>query len=684
MKSRKIDGMSVLNVAVLSLQLFFMPLVTVYGETSAMKEEATEQVELPAVPNCLETPEEKDPLFSFTQSQLQGSINAPINVMISSDQAVSEVRVRLPEGAHVLSEQLPLGISMEQEKYSQEWVIQTQYAQTEFFFFLVFEYEGNYELSIGDVKTIVEVSNKKYPKEEENVSEELDEATKIEEAIIEMEPDKYGIPSTSENILSSQEDIVSFNLGPNLFQNPEFRYSNVNGGKIIDWEMAGSNLLVSTMNRNLTFNGLLPTNPTWFRTSDDRFIVGGEATLNNQSFIVSSSANTSGIVFLSQTIDTVPGRTYQIQAQNRLGGTSSEGTQGSFSIRVYNGNSEITGNTDLINWAEFDSTNTSTSRSLDFKAIENQTTISFRLPVVGQSAAGQYQQILRSPTVSAINKNLTLKASPDTGGTPKSTETSITPEFSTTIMANPNVGYRFSHWEIISGNGGLIENTHSMTTKFTMGDEDTVVQAVYEKKLVNPVDPLEPDVEVDPENRPELPEEQGLLSIDFVSRFDFGHMPISVNDQTYYARAQRLLNEDGSVNEVEERPNYIQVSDRRAETERHGWRLAVTQNGQFKNNENHELNGTQLHLTNQQIASTHGGGEPVLTHPEGIHLIPDQKTELLSASKNQGTDTWIYRFGNENSARKSVALEVPITAAPRAATYQTTLTWELSVVPENE
>ncbi|WP_337247823.1 hypothetical protein [Enterococcus mundtii] len=30
-----------------------------------------------------------------------------------------------------------------------------------------------------------------------------------------------------------------------------------------------------------------------------------------------------------------------------------------------------------------------------------------------------------------------------------------------------------------------------------------------------------------------------------------------------------------------------------------------------------------------------------------------------------------------------MALEVPPTANPRASTYETTLTWELSVVPDN-
>ncbi len=97
-----------------------------------------------------------------------------------------------------------------------------------------------------------------------------------------------------------------------------------------------------------------------------------------------------------------------------------------------------------------------------------------------------------------------------------------------------------------------------------------------------PVDPLDPEIEVNPENKPELPENQGLLSIDFISSFNFGSQPISVHDQIYYAQPQRLLDEDGTVNEMEERPNYIQISDRRSATERNGWQLSVTQTKQFE------------------------------------------------------------------------------------------------------
>ncbi|MFS0934713.1 WxL domain-containing protein, partial [Enterococcus casseliflavus] len=104
----------------------------------------------------------------------------------------------------------------------------------------------------------------------------------------------------------------------------------------------------------------------------------------------------------------------------------------------------------------------------------------------------------------------------------------------------------------------LVETPDNATGTFT--NETISVVYVYDIESVSPVDPLDPDAEVDPENKPELPEDQGLLSIDFVSNFNFGSQAISAHDQTYYAQPQRLLNEDQTVNEDEERPNYIQVS----------------------------------------------------------------------------------------------------------------------------
>ena len=210
------------------------------------------------------------------------------------------------------------------------------------------------------------------------------------------------------------------------------------------------------------------------------------------------------------------------------------------------------------------------------------------------------------------------------------------------------------------------------------------VTYVYEEEtVVSPVDPLYPETDVDPENPPVLPENQDRLSIDFASQFNFGSQHISVQDKNYYAHPQRLLNEDGTVNEQEKRPNYVQISDRRSETDRNGWQLSVTQNSQFSTENGKELSGARMRLTNQQLATAHGGTAPSLQQTEPLELVPGAKRVLLMAQGNEGTGTWIYRFGDANTAGNSVVLDVPKGANPEATSYSSTFTWELSVVPEN-
>ena len=64
-------------------------------------------------------------------------------------------------------------------------------------------------------------------------------------------------------------------------------------------------------------------------------------------------------------------------------------------------------------------------------------------------------------------------------------------------------------------------------------------------------------------------------------------------------------------------------------------------------------------------------------------ILPNTRKILLQAEGESGTGTWIYRFGDAETAKESVALNVPKGANPEATTYSTKLTWELSRVPDN-
>ena len=83
------------------------------------------------------------------------------------------------------------------------------------------------------------------------------------------------------------------------------------------------------------------------------------------------------------------------------------------------------------------------------------------------------------------------------------------------------------------------------------------------------------------------------------------------------------------------------------------------------------------------MASVQQMGEPEVNHQDGVPLVPEEKMTLLTAHNDQGLGTWVYRFGDRENAGESIVLEVPPTANPRATSYQTTLTWELSAVPGN-
>ncbi|WP_440914838.1 WxL domain-containing protein, partial [Enterococcus innesii] len=129
---------------------------------------------------------------------------------------------------------------------------------------------------------------------------------------------------------------------------------------------------------------------------------------------------------------------------------------------------------------------------------------------------------------------------------------------------------------------------------------------------------------------------------------------------------------------------YVQVSDRRSPSERHGWQLAVRQNEQFKGPQGQELFGARLRLANQQLVTAHGGKAPSLQATNPLALVPGSKRTLIRAEENEGTGTWVYRFGDASNAAESVALEVPKSATPEATQYKTTLMWELSAVPAND
>ncbi len=83
------------------------------------------------------------------------------------------------------------------------------------------------------------------------------------------------------------------------------------------------------------------------------------------------------------------------------------------------------------------------------------------------------------------------------------------------------------------------------------------------------------------------------------------------------------------------------------------------------------------------MTTAQGGKEPELQQTNPLILVPGQRRLLMVAQGEEGTGTWVYRFGDRETAGESVTLSVPKGTNPEATTYATTLVWELSAVPSN-
>ncbi|EOH63620.1 WxL domain-containing protein [Enterococcus mundtii] len=216
---------------------------------------------------------------------------------------------------------------------------------------------------------------------------------------------------------------------------------------------------------------------------------------------------------------------------------------------------------------------------------------------------------------------------------------------------------------------------------------------------VNPIDP-DPDKPVHPTNPdrtdPE-PGTKGPLSIDFASSFDFGMNKISNKTETYYAKAQTYVNDDGTFSDLVT-PDYVQVSDHRGNNA--GWTLKVCQNGQFKNDDtlNNTLTGAVIELQDPVVKSN-AEGVAAPTATTEIALDPNgAESIVLSAGQDAGSGTWIEAWGDKvetitmkdqknkdvsSMVTKSVSLTIPGKTPKDAVTYSTTLTWNLSDTPGN-
>lgn len=231
-------------------------------------------------------------------------------------------------------------------------------------------------------------------------------------------------------------------------------------------------------------------------------------------------------------------------------------------------------------------------------------------------------------------------------------------------------------------------------------------EIVFEKNYesVKPIDPENPKEDMtplNPDGSEAISPAGGLLSVDYASSFGFGKQSIENKNMLYGAQPQQFKASDSL------RGNYVQVSDRRGTNA--GWVLNIVQNDQFKTAKNDVLTGAKLYLGNGALNSpnmTEEGFKPELAPVNfvkdlslasekvtgGLELIPGQTSIIMSADKGKGTGTWTLSYGQTKDknigvmganepAKASVLLSIPSSSNPVSSSYESTLTYRLSMVP---
>ena len=164
--------------------------------------------------------------------------------------------------------------------------------------------------------------------------------------------------------------------------------------------------------------------------------------------------------------------------------------------------------------------------------------------------------------------------------------------------------------------------------------------------------------------------EEGVLTIDYVSSFQFGQVKAVGKRTTVEANEQGALTHDNQQITV---PNFIQITDTRGTNS--GWQLSVKQKTQFQTKSQiyPELIGASLQFRNARHISSVDNDIWV---NENVHLIPNQEEVLMRAPSGENGGTNILSWENEG-----VCLVIPGSSPKLAQTYNVTLVWSILDTP---
>lgn len=222
---------------------------------------------------------------------------------------------------------------------------------------------------------------------------------------------------------------------------------------------------------------------------------------------------------------------------------------------------------------------------------------------------------------------------------------------------------------------------------FTATDED----GEGEDTVVNPpVD--EPDVTIPPVVGPDG-ENKGPLTIAYVPTMNFGSQVISNQDQTYSMIAElQKTAEDDLVPYV----SFAEVQDTRGTNA--GWNLHVKLSPFESKTQNNVLTGAKITLRDPQLnyLGSNQNNRPAI-HENNLELIPDAgSVPIMTAADTKGAGSSAVVWGDQKDLDRqaedeeisivrnhAIVLSVPGTTTKDATTYEATLTWELTALPDN-
>lgn len=198
--------------------------------------------------------------------------------------------------------------------------------------------------------------------------------------------------------------------------------------------------------------------------------------------------------------------------------------------------------------------------------------------------------------------------------------------------------------------------TTTAKVTFTGGNDDPV-NPVDPDDPDNPVNPVDPD---DPDNHGT--DDNGPLSIDYVSNISFGTQEISSDSQVYSA-----LNAEP----------HVQITDKRGVEG--GWTLTASAS-KFKAEDQSELKGAVLSFENGVARKKSDNTSAQPTVNEDVTFNNTEAQNVMSAASLAGEGTWLDVFPGEEGHNTDVQLAVPSGSA-QAKEYTATITWTLTAGP---